>query len=633
MCGFLGLADSLGRVIDDPALKHCRDLLRHRGPDSAGDYQDSQLYLGFRRLAILDLTPLGNQPMSTDDGQLWIVFNGEIYNHVELRQGLEQKGHRFRSSSDTEVLLHLFSEHGTQMFERLNGMFAMAVYDRQKKTVTLARDRLGKKPLFYWPHHRALGFASELRALRALPGFPTELDNSAVALYFRLGWVPGWACIHPGVKKLPPATWLKFSLTTGEIEGPKRFWSLPPVEVKKGISENVWVDRIEALLWDATAIRLRSDVPLGVFLSGGIDSALITAAAAKQLQGNLTSLTIGFPDWADNEWPFAQATAEHLRIQALHEEMRADGVQMLPGILGHFDEPFADGSALPTSLVCQTARRHLTVALSGDGGDELFAGYENHVRARYWSFLDGIPASMRRQFSLAATPYTSADSRIRRFFRRLCYDVGTFGMGGKLYPFEDWVEVCVRPEFRITVDDMGRLCEERIDKWPGADALDQAQRTDIQLYLADDILVKVDRMSMRHSLEVRSPFLDHRVVELAMQIPSALRIPYGQNKHLLRRLAERHLPLQVTHAPKRGFGIPLGDWLFRSQYTSELKKIIMNGSHSAPDPLLPDGPARLWQMAERNVALHPALFRVLAYRWWQQSLSSQEPSRAPAFHH
>lgn len=624
MCGFLGLADGLGMFADGPALKHGRDLLRHRGPDSAGEYQDPQLYLGFRRLAILDLTPQGNQPMSTEDGQVWIVFNGEIYNHIELRQGLENKGYRFRSSSDTEVLLHLFSEYGTKMFERLNGMFAMAVYDRQKKTVTLARDRLGKKPLFYWPHHRALGFASELRALRALPGFPTELDNSAVALYFRLGWVPGWACIHPGVRKLPPATWLSFELATGAIEGPNRFWSLPPVEVKQGVPEAVWVDRIEELLWDATAMRLRSDVPLGVFLSGGIDSALVAAAAAKQLQGSLTSLTIGFPDWADNEWPIAQATADHLRIHALHEEMRADGVQLLPGIIGHFDEPFADSSALPTSLVCQTARQHLTVALSGDGGDEIFAGYENHVRATYWGFLDSIPVSLRRPLSTAATPFTGNDSRLRRFFRRLRHDVGTFGMGGKLYPFEDWVDACVRPEFRLTTGDMEGLCEDHIEKWARADPLDQAQRTDLQLYLVDDILVKVDRMSMRHSLEVRSPFLDHRMVELAMQIPSTLRITRGQNKYLLRRLAERHLPSKVIHAPKRGFGIPLGEWLFQSQYTKEFKSILFDGSSPALEPLFPDGPARLWRLAQRNTALQPALLRVLAYRWWQHSLSSQE---------
>lgn len=624
MCGFLGLADGPGQLTDGPALRRARDLLRHRGPDSAGEYQDPQLYLGFRRLAILDLTPLGDQPMATEDGRLWIVFNGEIYNHLELRRGLEQKGYHFRSSSDTEVLLHLYSEYGTQMFERLNGMFALAVYDRQEKTITLARDRLGKKPLFYWPHDRALGFASELRALRTLPGFPADLDTVALGLYLRLGWVPGWTCIHPGVRKLPPATWLKFELATGAIDGPNRFWSLPPVEIKNGIPEAVWLDRIEALLWDATAIRLRSDVPLGAFLSGGIDSALVTAAAARQVQGNLTSLTIGFPGWADNEWPLAQLTAKHLGVRAQHEALRAEGVELLPKIMGHFDEPFADGSALPTSLVCQTARRHLTVALSGDGGDEIFAGYDNHVRAKWWGFLDLLPASMRRRFSAAAIPFTPADSRVRRFLRRLGYDVGTFGMGSGLYPMEDWINTCVRPEYRLTVSEIDRCWDEHIQRWPAADALDQAQRTDLQLYLADDILVKVDRMSMRHSLEVRSPFLDYRMVELAMQIPSSLRISRGQNKYLLRRLAERHLPSEVIRAPKRGFGIPLGEWLFRSQFSSGLKENLLSGAGPAMEPLLPDAPARLWHLAERNPALQPALFRVLAYRWWQHSLSSQE---------
>jgi len=279
------------------------------------------------------------------------------------------------------------------------------------------------------------------------------------------------------------------------------------------------------------------------------------------------------------------------------------------------------------------ARRHLTVALSGDGGDEIFAGYENHVRAMFWGFLDSIPVAYRRKISAAATPFSRADSRVRRFLRRMCYDVGTFGMGGKLYPFEDWVATCVRPEFRLTIGDMECLCEKYIEKWAGSNALDQAQRTDIQLYLADDILVKVDRMSMRHSLEVRSPFLDYRMVELAMQIPSSLRISHGKSKYLLRRLAERYLPNQVIQAPKRGFGVPLGEWLLQSCYSSELKKTLLNSFVSGTDPFRPDGLLELWKMAERNRALHPALFRALALGWWQDSLTSSDISHAVALHH
>jgi asparagine synthase (glutamine-hydrolysing) len=622
MCGFIGVIERNGLTPDLSFLHGCRDMLAHRGPDAAGYYIDETTYLGFRRLAILDLSSDGDQPMCSDDEQLWVVFNGEIYNYIELRSGLEAKGYRFRSKSDTEVLLYLYREHGSQMFELLNGMFAIAIYDRREACVILARDRMGKKPLFYWAHAQGISFASELSALRSLPGFPTSFDNEALGLYLQLGWVPGWTCIYNGVKKLPPACLLRYDIRTGRMDDPQLFWSLPATEIEDAVSEDVWVDRIESLLWDATRIRLRSDVPLGTFLSSGIDSSLITAAAASQTQGNLSALTISFPDWADDEWPIAQQTAHNLGVHAIHRELRAEGAALLPEVMGHFDEPFADVSALPTALVCRMARETLTVALSGDGGDELFAGYDSHVRAWRWRGLDTIPLAWRRSPAHGLASFTSADSRPRRFLRRLGYPVGTWGVGSKLYPFEDWLASCVRPEYALMANQTEHMLDEHIERWPRSAPLDQAQRTDIRLYMLDDILVKVDRMSMLHSLEVRSPFLDYRMVELALRIPPSLRVRGGQNKYLLRCLARRHLPAAVVAAPKRGFGIPIRQWLFDSPYTNTFKELVSASTPSVPDPLVQGGGAALWANAETNPALLGALFRILSYRWWCEQIAT-----------
>jgi len=613
MCGLFGLAEPNGISVDLSLLRACRDTLAHRGPDSAGEYQDEVVYLGFRRLAIVDLAPEANQPMTSEDGQTWIVFNGEIYNFVELRRELLREGHIFRTVSDTEVLLHLYSKYGTEMFTYLNGMFAIAVYDRHLRQIILARDRMGKKPLYYWHHNHSLAFASELRALEGLKEFPAEHNPQAVAWYLRLGWVPSWSCIFPGVAKLPPASWMSFNLTTQRVQGPTMYWDLPQPEFENNVPEAIWLDRIESLLDDATRIRLRSDVPLGAFLSGGVDSSLVTASAARQQKGSFASLTVGFPEWAENEWPLAEATARQLGIVAIHHDLDAQGVQLLPATMAHFDEPFSDASALPTSLICKTARATMTVALSGDGGDELFGGYDNHLRARHWRALDNVSSRWRRPFAAIGIKLSAPDSRSRRFWRRCCYPVGTLGLGAKLYPFEDWISVFASPEFRLADD----AIEAKLNTAPisGSTPVDLAQRTDIRLYMLDDILVKVDRMSMLHSLEVRSPFLDYRLVELALRIPPSLRVRMGRSKYLLRQLALRQGLHKVAHAPKRGFGIPLRDWLFASKATPELHRLMV--SHSSIMPILvPGGGRRLWQMAKTNDALVSALLRVLSFYWW-----------------
>jgi asparagine synthase (glutamine-hydrolysing) len=582
----------------------------------ASSFQDRGLYLGFRRLAILDLSAEGNQPMTSTDGRYTIVFNGEIYNFLELRAELEGLGEVFRSHSDTEVLLHLYARHGIQGLEKLNGMFAFGLYDKVEQTVLLVRDRLGVKPLFYWQQGKTLAFASEIRALRGLPGFPTEIDPKALGLYFRLGAVPEWTSIYPGVSKLPAGCWMRYHLEEGIMDGPVAYWDLPPVRAEEGKSEDEWLDEIEALLWDATRIRLRSDVPLGVFLSGGIDSGLVAAAAAKQMSG-LTSLTIGFAGAPEDETSLALATARHLGLNAITRNLDLrEGMEMLPRVMAHFDEPFSDTSALPTSLVCAEARKEFTVVLSGDAGDEVFGGYENHVRAWQWRCMDWLPLCWRRASGSLLASLSPRDSLPRRFFRRLGQPVGRFGLGGKLYPFQDWLDDCLKPEFNINPQKLVKWYGEHLPKWTGASSIDLAQRTDLRNYMLEDILIKVDRMSMMHALEVRSPFLDYRLVELGLKVPARLRTKNGCNKYLLRRLAARRLPGAVCRAPKRGFGIPLKSWLYAESSARSLAATLVETPDAHLDPFVRGGAERLWHLGQTNSAVTSAVVQLLCYRWW-----------------
>lgn len=616
MCGICGFARSDGTRPESALLRLMADQMAHRGPDDAGVEVSETVGFGFRRLAILDLSPAGHQPMWDANGEVMVVFNGEIYNFVELRQELQSQGAVFRSSSDTEVLLQLYLRHGVDALQKLDGMFAFAVYDRRTATVLLARDRLGVKPLFYWSGPNGLAFASELSALRQIPGFPGEIDPLALSCYLRLGIIPEWTCIHPDVRKLPPGAWLRFFVNEGRIEGPTSYWNLPVVGEGEGGSEKHWLDEIEALLKDATRIRLRSDVPLGLFLSGGIDSGLVAAMAISQ-ERSLSSLTIGFEEEGSDETPLALATARHLTLRPFTRQLRlAEAQTLMSSVMGHFDEPFADSSALPTSLVCAEARKQFTVVLSGDAGDEVFGGYPNHVRAWRWRHVDRIPLALRRLGSRSLAAFCPPDSRLRRFARRLGEPVGCFGLGGKLFAFQDWQDTCLKPEFNLEGNKLVDLYSRYLSAWPGASSVDLAQRTDLRQYLLEDILVKVDRMSMRHSLEVRSPFLDYRMIELGLRIPSKLRVQNGINKYLLRRLAERHLPREVCDAPKRGFAIPLSEWLFHSRASEDFRQTLLESHSGFPDPLVPGAGERLWNSAKRTPELCSAVFVLLAYRWW-----------------
>lgn len=615
MCGIFG-AFSNGSWPDSHQLAACAATLAHRGPDGSGEFEDRGLYLGFRRLAILERTASGDQPMTSLDGRYTIVFNGEIFNFMELRQQLQARGVVFRGQSDTEVLLHLFAIRGIDSLARVNGMFAFGLYDRIERTVLLARDRLGVKPLFYWQNGQAFAFASEVRALRSLPGFSSDLVPEAVAAYFRIGVVPEWTAIAPHLAKLPPGCWVRYHLDTGRREGPSPYWELPPVGDIHVATEARLLDELEDLLTDATRIRLRADVPVGLFLSGGIDSGLV-AAIARRLHPDLSALTVGFAGESEDETDAAQATARHLELTSCVTQVDLhQGLHSLPSVMGHFDEPFADTSALPTALICREAREQFTVVLGGDGGDESFAGYENHVRAWRWRHVDSVPLGLRVPLSQGLAALVPPDSKPRRFLRRLGRPVGRFGLGGKQYLCEDWIAKSLKPEFQVPAAELARSYDCALPAWHGGSSLDQAQRTDLRSYLLEDILVKVDRMSMRHGLEVRSPFLDYRVVEFGLRLPAHYRVRGGQSKYLLRRLAARLLPAAVAEAPKRGFGIPVHGWLSSPAASRMVDSTLSQQLPTNAMPFLDGAESRLWAQCRGNRALFPAFARVLSYRWW-----------------
>lgn len=616
MCGFVGVIKAAG-MPERAILDAARDRLAHRGPDDAGAYAEANVYLGFRRLAILDLAPAANQPMESGNRECVIVFNGEIYNYVELREELKGRGFRFHTETDTEVLLALYQERGTEMFRSLNGMFALAIYDRARGRILLARDRLGKKPLFFCVEAGSFCFASELKALRGLPGFPSSIDGDAANLYFRLGWVPNSNCIFRGVRKLPPATWLSYDMRRGDVSEPLAYWSLPEPETTDA-TEGEWLDRIDALLSDATRIRLRADVPVGTFLSGGIDSGLVTFAASKWSGPPISAVTIAFPGRQEDESELATRTARHLGVRSSVRSV--DGLRsgISESVLSHFDEPFADSSAHPTSEVCAAARESVTVALSGDGGDELFAGYAHYLKAQRFRFLNRIPLALRRAVSAAGVAVTRSEGRSRRILRRLGEDVAIWGAGCTLDPLATTLDRYLRPEMQDL-----RPVYALPAKIPGGrplspSPLDAAQRFDIRLYMLDDILVKVDRMSMLHSLEVRCPFLDYRIVELALRIPAWLRVRGGQTKYLLRRLAERHLPADVARAPKKGFGVPLREWLLESPSAERFRQILLDRDSRSFQPCLPGAAERLWADAHQREDLVYPLYTVLVFNAWQR---------------
>lgn len=576
MCGITGFVhfDGHDRVGALPHLKRMADALIHRGPDEEGYYVDDYAALGHRRLSIIDLSS-GQQPMAALDGQIQIIFNGEVYNFLDLRAELETKGYQFKTRCDTEVILLGYIEWGAQCIAKLNGMFAFAIWDSRNRQLLLARDRVGKKPLYYYHDGQTFAFASELKALRAGGFCPDELDLEALDCYFSFGYIPAPKSIYKAVRKLTSAHYLQISEHT---HTEKCYWNLSFADPVSRTLEAV-TEEFAALLDDAVQCRLMSEVPLGVFLSGGLDSTLVAASMARIMKTPITTNSIGFEDSKFSELPLAKIVAKH--IQADHHEfiVKPQVADILDKIAWHFDEPFADSSAVPTWYVCQMAKQKVTVALSGDGGDEGFGGYtfrySPHVlESRIRSVL---PALLRRQFFGVLGTMWPGSARLPKPLRlKTIFENLAVSDAEAFYRDLIWLRGDTRASL-YSHDFMQALhgftpMETVYHFYSGSDASDalgRSQDADIHFYMTDDVLVKVDRMSMAHSLEVRSPLLDYRILEFAARLPANLKLNAGKGKLPLRKLASRRLPAELEKQPKLGFSIPAATWL-----RNELKLIM-----------------------------------------------------------
>lgn len=535
-------------------------LLRHRGPDDEGFEEGDGWALGFRRLSILDLTSAGHQPMQSPDGRFWLVFNGEIYNYRELRRDLEQDGERFKGGSDTEVLLRLLARRGAEALSQLNGMFALALVDTHARTFLLARDRLGVKPLYYKADNSGLRFASELKALLACPNALRQIDPVAVVQYLAFGYLPSETCIFSGYAKLPPGHMLAGSLDAPQQARPAPYWQLilsdDPTDRLLTLDE---LQALQEILFDAVRIRLRSDVPLGIFLSGGIDSGLVAALAAKAGGKPPLALTVGFAEEHVDETALARATAQHVGLEHRVIVQRPGSLADLDRLAWFFDEPFGDPSALPTFALCETAAQHATVFLSGDGGDEALAGYRRYIQAVRHRALIAWASRIGRGFRLAAGCAPELSITRHRLLKLSLPDCGGAAAYDDL-PSDPATWFIVHPDLRGLAAEGGNPLWERWALSRGQSLTARQQRLDYSMVLPDDYLVKVDRASMAHSIEVRSPMLDYRLVEWAARLPRAALLNARQGKRPLRALAARLLPREVEQGAKRGFGVPLDDW-------------------------------------------------------------------------
>jgi asparagine synthase (glutamine-hydrolysing) len=574
MCGIVGFLTSRTQIIPDyGVLREMRESLYHRGPDDSGEYfrpldeKGPFVFFGHRRLSIIDLS-MGHQPLSNESETVWVIFNGEIYNFRELKSRLEILGHQFKTNSDTEVIVHAYEEYQEECFQYFKGMFAIGIWDEKGNRLVLARDRLGKKPLYYSFINGTFLFASELKAMMLYPAFPRRVDPFSLMKYLFFEFIPCPHTIFKDAKKIPAASYLIWDKKGMEI---RQYWS-PFVHqiVEKDLSEYEAELRIKELLKESVKRRLISDVPLGIFLSGGIDSSAITAFAQKEVPGKVKTFSIGFEDPSFDESRYGWLASKYVGTEHHEQTMTpADLLDIVPQLPDILDEPMADASILPTYLLSKFTRRHVTVALGGDGGDELFAGYPTYlahkVAMQYDRYLKALHPAINFLGNLlpASDDNISFDFKVKKFLSGIGYSDGirnSVWLGS--FSFPD-LNKTLSPEL-IPQFDKVKLVEEitSYEKgFPLKDRISLLQFLDLKLYFQESILVKVDRASMACSLEVRAPFLDHELVEFVMSLPSKWKLRGFTSKYILKKAMENLLPDEVINRPKKGFGVPIAKWI------------------------------------------------------------------------
>lgn len=630
VCGICGEMRFAGAPVVHEHIFGMRESLVHRGPDDSGLYlsPDGRAGLGFRRLRIVDLSPQANQPMGNEDGSVRLVFNGEIYNFPVLREQLLARGHRFRSHADSEVIVHLFEERGADCVHELEGMFALAVWDGRTRRLTLARDRSGKKPLFYYQDAERIAFASEIKAFFAHPEIPIEVNQEAIPYYFIHGYVPCPETFYRGVRQIEPATSVTIDATG--VATRRVFWRLQR-SGEAGLPGASNVDRpsaqrrVRELLTKAVERRLISDVPIGAFLSGGIDSTIVVGLMSELMQEPVKTFSIGFEgDPAYDETRYARIAAAHFGTDHTEFRVTPSAVDLVEKLVWHHDGPFGDSSAVPTYIVSELTRQHVTVALTGDGGDELFAGYHRFYAA---VVAEHIPPSIRRALTgVLARPGESHHgrhwrSRARRFLS---------AMNLPLYErltrwsslFYDDVEQLLSSELLASIRPIERVgyLSDEIEHAEGLSPLTRLLRANFVRYLLDDLLVKTDRCSMACALEARSPFLDRELVEYVMALPDNFKLRRGRNKVILRDACADLVPREIARRGKMGFGVPLGAW-FRGELREYLDDYLLSRDAAYRSYLSPEFVAGLVRRhREGPVDLSLQLWSLLTFEIWLRQL-------------
>jgi len=581
MCGICGKIGLNRADINENLIRRMCSVLRHRGPDDEGVYLSEsriKVGLGHMRLSIIDPSPAGHQPMSNEDGSIWIVMNGEVYNFLELREDLEKKGHCFKSHTDTEVILHLYEDKGIDCLKELRGPFVFAIWDDKRKRLFVARDRVGKKPLFYLYKNQTLIFASEAKAILQDPEVSIEVNRPAITDYLSYGYTPTPESMFKGIMKLPPAHFMLYENGNIKME---RYWQLD-FSKKAKLSEPEYCNRIMDLLEDSTRIRLISDVPLGAFLSGGVDSSAVVYMMSR-LRSKVKTFSIGFEEQSHSELKYARIIARRFATDHHEYIVKPQAIELLPKLVWHYNEPYADSSALPSYYVAQMTRQEVKVALNGDGGDEDFGGYERFMAARYAEFFRKIPAGLRNgtialanmipdslEFKNSATRFKRFISIASRPYRERHYNWVTI--------FRDWEkDNLFTKEFKKEIDrrDTFSYLNRAFEECGTKDIIDLVMSTDIRTNLLDDLLVKMDIATMANSLEGRSPFLDYKMMEFAASVPSSMKIKGTRLKYILKKALSKVLPREILSRGKMGFGIPIDKW-FRDELRDYSYEILMS---------------------------------------------------------
>jgi asparagine synthase (glutamine-hydrolysing) len=579
MCGIAGQVRVDGGRIAPELLQRMCAAIEHRGPDARGEFIADGVALGIQRLRVIDLET-GDQPISNEDGTVVVVLNGEIYNYRELRNELESRGHRFATNGDTETIVHLYEEHGKDCVRHLHGMFAFALWDARRRQLLIGRDRVGKKPLYYALDGERLNFASELQALLEDETVSREVDPAAVDSYLAYGYVPAPATAFRAVGKLPPAHTLVWRDGRVDID---RYWSLDYGTKLAGLSEDEACERIRSAVRAATRRRMVADVPLGAFLSGGIDSSTVVAAMAEASSSPVKTFSIGFDRQPFDELAHARRIAELFETEHHEFVVRPAAVEVLPRIVRHHGEPFADSSAIPSYYLAEMTRRHVTVALNGDGGDEAFGGYSRYVANSLAGRIDRVPLVMRRSLAAlggslpAGGAISSPVQRARRLLGNLALDPAErYARYVQVFDGEQR-NALYTDEFSASLASSDAL-ETIVAPWQAASGLDVRDimlEVDSATYLPGDLIAKIDSATMAHALEARSPLLDHEVLELAAALPAELKIRGREKKWILRRAMRGWIPDEILDRPKQGFSVPVSDWL-RDELSAWAREVLLD---------------------------------------------------------